>query len=392
MRCARSAKREVMPMPPNKHAVLSASASHRWLNCNPSARLELEFSDRETSAAAEGTAAHELCEYKLKRRLKLRCERPISAWDNEEMELYTDDYVDFVMEQVLREQRRDKDTQVLIEQKLDFSCYVPDGFGTGDCVIVSRGRLHIIDFKYGQGVLVEAVDNPQMKLYALGAMAQFAEQYQIKKVKMTIFQPRRENISTWETTACKLKRWADKELKPKAEKAYKGEGKDCPGEWCLFCKASVKCRARAEEKLRLAQSEFKLPPLLTDAEIEEVLAKLPDLKKWAEEIQDYALQAALGGKEWQGFKLVEGRSVRKYADEDSVITAAENAGYSDIFKKSLITITEMERLMGKAEFDRILGGLVVKPQGKPTLVLDTDKRLAINVSAKNEFTEIKGDF
>ena len=372
------------------HAILSASASHRWLNCNPSARLELEFEDRETSAASEGTAAHALCEHKLKRKLKLRSERPVSEYDNDEMEQYTDDYVDFVMGQVVRERRRDAETQVLIEQRLDFSCYVPDGFGTGDCVIVSKGRLHIIDFKYGQGVLVEAEENPQMKLYALGALREFGEKYQIKKVKMTIFQPRRENVSTWEITVARLKRWAEKDLRPKAERAFKGEGEYCPGEWCLFCKAAIKCRARAEEKLRLAQSEFKLPPLLTDAEIEDVLAKLPDIKKWAEEIQEYALQAALAGKQWRGFKLVEGRSVRKYADEDAVIKAAQSAGYTDIFKKTLLTITEMERLMGKQEFAKILGGLVVKPAGKPTLVADTDKREAISVSdPKNEFNEIK---
>ena len=379
-------------MPPKNHAILSASSSHRWLNCNPSARLELEFEDRETTAASEGTAAHALCEHKLKRRLKLRSDRPVSEFDNDEMEQYTDDYADFVMEQVTRERRRDAETQVLIEQRLDFSCYVPDGFGTGDCVIVSKGRLHIIDFKYGQGVLVDAEENPQMKLYALGALREFGEKYQIKRVKMTIFQPRRENVTTWETTVCRLKRWADKDLKPKAEKAYNGEGNYCPGEWCLFCKAAVKCRARAEEKLRLAQSEFKLPPLLTDAEIEAVLEKLPDMKKWAEEIQDYALTSALNGKEWKGFKLVEGRSVRKYSDEDEVAKAAMSAGYNDIYKKSLISITDMERLMGKKDFATILGGLIVKPQGKPTLVPDTDKREAITVSnAKNDFNEIKGD-
>lgn len=174
-------------MPPNSHAVLSASSSNRWLHCNPSARLELEFEDRETSAASEGTAAHALCEHKLKRRLKLRSDRPVSHWDNDEMEQYTDEYVDFVMEQVIRERRRDENTQVLIEQRLDFSCFVPDGFGTGDCLIVSKGRFHIIDFKYGQGVLVEAEDNPQMKLYALGALEQFGEQYQIKKVVANYF-------------------------------------------------------------------------------------------------------------------------------------------------------------------------------------------------------------
>ena len=376
-------------MPPNDHALLSASSSHRWLNCNPSARLEREFSDRETTAAAEGTAAHALAEHKLKRRLKLRNERPVSVFDTEEMEICTDDYADFVMEQVTKERRRDPDTQVFIEQRLDFSCYVPEGFGTGDCLIVSKGRLHIIDLKYGMGLLVDSEENPQMKLYALAALTQYEEQYQIKKVKLTIFQPRRENVSTWETSVAKLKKWATKDLVPKAQRAFKGEGEYCPGEWCIFCKAAVKCRARAEDKLRLAQSEFKMPPLLTDAEIEDVLAKLPDIKKWADEIQEYALAKALAGKEWAGFKLVEGRSVRKFTDERAVVKAANEAGYHDIYKQTLISLTEMEKLMGKAEFSKVLGALVTKPQGKPTLVPDTDKRQAISVSnPKSEFSEI----
>ena len=376
-------------MPPNDHALLSASSSHRWLNCNPSARLEREFADRETTAAAEGTAAHALAEHKLKRRLKLRSERPVSVYDTDEMETCTDEYADFVMEQVTKERRRDPDTQVFIEQRLDFSCYVPEGFGTGDCLIVSKGRLHIIDLKYGMGLLVDSEENPQMKLYALAALTQYEEQYQIKKVKLTIFQPRRENVSTWETSVAKLKKWATKDLVPKAQRAFKGEGEYCPGEWCIFCKAAVKCRARAEDKLRLAQSEFKMPPLLTDAEIEDVLAKLPDIKKWADEIQEYALAKALAGKEWTGFKLVEGRSVRKFTDERAVVKAANAAGYHDIYKQTLISLTEMEKLMGKAEFSKVLGALVTKPQGKPTLVPDTDKRQAITVSnPKNEFSEI----
>ena len=376
-------------MPPNDHALLSASSSHRWLHCNPSARLEREFADRETIAAAEGTAAHALAEHKLKRKLKLRSERPVSPFDTDEMEVCTDDYADFVMEQVTKERRRDLDTQVFIEQRLDFSCYVPEGFGTGDCLIVSRGRLHIIDLKYGQGLLVDSEENPQMMLYALAALNQYEEQYKIKKVKLTIFQPRRDNVSTWETTVAKLKKWATKDLVPKAQRAFKGEGEYCPGEWCIFCKAAVKCRARAEDKLRLAQSEFKMPPLLTDAEIEGVLAKLPDIKKWADEIQEYALAKALAGKEWAGFKLVEGRSVRKFTDERAVVKAANAAGYHDIYKQTLISLTEMEKLMGKAEFSKVLGALVTKPQGKPTLVPDTDKRQAITVSnPKNEFSEI----
>ena len=376
-------------MPPNDHALLSASSSHRWLHCNPSARLEREFADRETIAAAEGTAAHALAEHKLKRKLKLRSERPVSPFDTDEMEVCTDDYADFVMEQVTKERRRDLNTQVFIEQRLDFSCYVPEGFGTGDCLIVSRGRLHIIDLKYGQGLLVDSEENPQMMLYALAALNQYEEQYQIKKVKLTIFQPRRDNVSTWETTVAKLKKWATKDLVPKAQRAFKGEGEYCPGEWCIFCKAAVKCRARADDKLRLAQSEFKMPPLLTDAEIESVLAKLPDIKKWADEIQEYALAKALAGKEWTGFKLVEGRSVRKFTDERAVVKAANEAGYHDIYKQSLISITEMEKLMGKVEFSKVLGALVTKPQGKPTLVPDTDKRQAISVSnPKSEFSEI----
>ena len=376
-------------MPPNDHALLSASSSHRWLHCNPSARLEREFADRETIAAAEGTAAHALAEHKLKRKLKLRSERPVSPFDTDEMEVCTDDYADFVMEQVTKERRRDLDTQVFIEQRLDFSCYVPEGFGTGDCLIVSRGRLHIIDLKYGQGLLVDSEENPQMMLYALAALNQYEEQYQIKKVKLTIFQPRRDNVSTWETTVAKLKKWATKDLVPKAQRAFRGEGEYCPGEWCIFCKAAVKCRARADDKLRLAQSEFKMPPLLTDAEIESVLAKLPDIKKWADEIQEYALAKALAGKEWTGFKLVEGRSVRKFTDERAVVKAANEAGYHDIYKQTLISLTEMEKLMGKAEFSKVLGALVTKPQGKPTLVPDTDKRLAISVSnPKTEFSEI----
>ena len=376
-------------MPPNDHALLSASSSHRWLHCNPSARLEREFADRETIAAAEGTAAHALAEHKLKRKLKLRSERPVSPFDTDEMEVCTDDYADFVMEQVTKERRRDLDTQVFIEQRLDFSCYVPEGFGTGDCLIVSRGRIHIIDLKFGMGLLVDSEENPQMKLYALAALKQYEEQYQIKKVKLTIFQPRRDNVSTWETTVAKLKKWATKDLVPKAQRAFRGEGEYCPGEWCIFCKAAVKCRARAEDKLRLAQSEFKMPPLLTDAEIESVLAKLPDIKKWADEIQEYALAKALAGKEWTGFKLVEGRSVRKFTDERAVVKAANEAGYHDIYKQTLISLTEMEKLMGKAEFSKVLGALVTKPQGKPTLVPDTDKRQAISVSnPKSEFSEI----
>jgi hypothetical protein len=373
------------------HAILSASGAHRWLNCLPSARLELEFENKETAVAAEGSAAHSLCEHKLRKALRLRSKRPISNYDSDEMEEYTDNYVDFVMEQLEITKQTCKDPLVLIEQKLDFSCYVPQGFGTGDCIIIADEKLHIIDFKYGMGVLVDAVDNPQMKLYALGALEIYDSLYDIKEVSMTIFQPRRENISTWTIPIQELKHWAENELKPKAQMAINGEGEYIPGEWCCFCKASVKCRARAEEKLKLAQSEFKLPPLLTDMEIEEILHKLPDLTKWANEILAYATDAAINhGKEWRGFKIVEGRSIRKYKDEDAVVKAAKANGYKDIYHQSLITITEMQKLMGKKQFEEILGDLIYKPPGKPTLVPISDKRAAMNISnAKNEFNEIE---
>jgi hypothetical protein len=372
------------------HAVISASGAHRWLNCLPSARLELEFVNNESSAAAEGTAAHALCEHKLKKALHMRSKRPVSIYNSDEMEEHTDAYVKFVMEQLELVKQSCTDPLILIEQRLDFSCYVPQGFGTGDCIIIADRKLHIIDFKYGMGVLVDAVDNPQMKLYALGALEIYDSLYDIEEVSMTIFQPRRENVSTWTIRVEDLKDWAEKELKPKAKKAYDGEGEYLPGEWCTFCRAAVKCRARAEEKLKLAQSEFKLPPLLTDSEIEEVLSKLSDLTKWANEIIAYATDAAVNhGKEWHGFKVVEGRSVRKYKDEDAVAEVAKANGYKDIFRQSLITLTEMERLMGKAKFEKILGDLIYKPPGKPTLVPLSDKRPAMNVSnAKNEFNEI----
>lgn len=373
------------------HAVLSASGSHRWLNCTPSARLELEFENTGSEAAREGTAAHALCEHKLKRALHMRSRRPVSDYDSDEMEECTDAYAEFVMEQYETTKQVCDDPVVLIEQRLDFSCYVPDGFGTGDCLIISDDRLHIIDFKYGMGVLVEAEDNPQMKLYALGALAVYDALYDIREVSMTIFQPRRENVSTWTVSVEDLKAWAENELKPRAKAAYDGEGEYLPGEWCTFCRAAVRCRVRAEEKLKLAQTEFRMPPLLTDAEIEEILAVLPDLTKWANEITAYALDAALNhGKEWNGFKVVEGRSVRKYRDEAAVAEAAKEAGYKDIYRQSLISLTEMQRLMGKDRFEAILGGLITKAPGRPTLVPKSDKRPAMNVSnAINEFYEIK---
>lgn len=376
-----------------EHALLSPSSSHRWLNCTPSAILEKQFENKSSIVAEEGTAAHALCEHKLKKALHRRSKRPVSSFDSDEMEEHSDAYVEFVLEQLEKAKQSCKDPLVLIEQRVDLSNYIPNAYGTADCLIVSDDNLHIIDMKYGMGVLVEAQDNPQLKCYAIAALSIYESLYDIKEVSLSIFQPRRENVSTWTTSVNELKAWAENELKPKAQLAIKGEGEYCTGEWCQFCRAAVKCRARAEEKLRIAQEEFKLPPLLTDEEIEKILHILPDITKWANDITAYALDAALNhGKKWHGFKVVEGRSNRKFADEQAVAKVAKEHGYTDIYRQSLITLTEMQKLMGKKQFEEILGDLIIKPSGKPTLVPISDKRQAINISnAKNEFNEITED-
>lgn len=373
-----------------RHALLSASSSKRWLNCTPSARLEEQFTkDTGSVYAEEGTAAHALAEHKLKRLLKRRSRRPVSDYDCDDMEECTDEYVAYAMEQIERAKQSCKDPVVLIEQHLDYSAYVPEGFGTGDLVIVADGSLTVIDLKYGKGVAVEAEWNPQMMLYGLGALELFDAIYDIDTVRMTIYQPRLESVSTWEISVGDLMEWVEKELKPKAQLAIHGEGEFHCGSWCRFCKAKNTCRARAEEYLRLAQMEFQPPALLSDEEIAEVLKVADDLAKWAADVYAFATDEAIThGKQWGGFKLVEGRSNRKYTDEEEVAEAAKAAGYTDIYKSTLVGITEMEKLMGKKKFAEVLGKLVYKPQGKITLVTESDKREAMmTATAEADFKE-----
>ncbi|WIK62032.1 DUF2800 domain-containing protein [Gleimia europaea] len=374
-------------MTPSDHALLSASGAHRWLNCTPSARLESDEPESTSAAAEQGTAAHALAEHKLRRALKQRSKRPVSAWIDDEMETLTDDYVAYVQEHISIAQETCGDPQVLIEQRLDFSHIVPGSFGTGDCVIIAEPTLQIIDLKYGQGVLVEAVNNPQLMLYALGALHAFGSLYDIETVSVTIYQPRRANVDTWEISVAELEQWAETEVKPKAELASAGEGEFCPGSWCQFCRIAPTCRARAEANLQLAKLEFVPPAELSDAEIADVLTRIPQLKTWASDVEAYALSKAVNqGVVFEGFKLVAGRSVRKYTSETDVAEAAEAAGYRDIWDRKLITLTAMERLMGKPAFNEILGDLVIKPAGKPTLVPASDKRPALDlVSAATDF-------
>ena len=360
------------------HALLSASSSHRWLNCPPSARLCEGYDDRDSDFAAEGTDAHALCEFKLRTALGMEARDPTGdlSWYTSEMEECANGYASFVMELVEEARQTCPDPLILIEQRLDYSRYVREGFGTGDCVIIADGTLHIVDFKYGRGVLVEAEDNPQMKLYALGALELFDCIYDIDTVSMTIYQPRRSNVSTFTIQKETLCEWAGKVLAPAAELAFKGDGEYRCGEWCQFCKAKADCRERADANMELARFEFRKPPLLTDEEVEEILGRVDELTAWAADIRDYALQAAISGKQWSGYKLVEGRSNRKYTDENAVIEAVTAAGY-DPYEHKLLGVTAMTALLGKKQFNDILGGLTCKPQGKPTLVPESDKRPAM---------------
>lgn len=374
---------------PGKHALLSASSSHRWLACPPSARLTEGMPDKSSSFAEQGTDAHSLCEYKLHVALGEAAKDPTEnlSFFDEEMAECSDMYVQFVMEQLAKAKEACRDPVVLVEQRLDFSKWVPQGFGTGDCVIASDGTLFVIDFKYGLGVLVEAERNPQMMCYALGALLLFDGIYDIKKISMTIFQPRREHVSTYEMKKADLLSWADKVLAPTAALAMKGEGEFKAGSHCQFCKARANCRKRAEYNLELARYDFAMPTELTDTEVEAVLSKADDLASWAADVKEYALQKAVSGKTWKGWKVVEGRSVRKYANETAVAETVKEAGY-DPYEQKVLGITAMTRLLGRRKFDELLSGMIVKPEGKPTLVPLSDKRPAMH-NAVNDFKEEK---
>ena len=294
-------------------------------------------------------------------------------------------YAAYVLEQVEAAKQTCADPVVLIEQRVDFSRWVESGYGTADCIIIADGTLQIIDYKHGLGVLVSAEENPQMQCYALGALELFDDIYAIDSVRMTIYQPRRDNVSTYEISKNELYRWADEVLKPTADLAFVGDGNFLCGEWCGFCKAKHDCRARADANMELARYDFKLPPLLTDEEVEEIISRVDDLVAWAADIKDYALQQAISGKEWNGWKLVEGRSNRKYTNETAVAGAVTDAGF-DPYERKVLGVTAMQKLLGKSRFEELLAAYIEKPQGKPTLVPESDKRPAMN-TAKNDFME-----
>lgn len=381
------------------HAVLSPSSASRWLSCTPSARLEMQYPDKAGDYAKEGTLAHEFGELRLKR---YSGEIDNAEWTkktsvlvkdslySESLEEYAGGYADFVWEKYQLAQKTTSDAVLRIEEKIDLTAYVPEGFGTGDAVILADGTMEIIDLKYGKGVQVSAVENKQMMLYALGALDMFGFMYAIHTVRMTIYQPRLDNVSEWEMPVEELLMWGMNELAPRAKMAFAGEGSFNPGKHCQFCRAKAQCRALAEKNMEIAQHEFDDVSLLSDAEISKVLEQMDIFRNWMSAVEEYALQAALNGKAFPGFKLVEGRSNRKYIDEKKVADRLIENGYkSDLIYEpaKLKTITAMEKLVTKKAFTAILGDLIIKPQGKPTLVPVSDKRQEWN-SAENDFKNV----
>ncbi len=368
------------------HAVLSPSSASRWLACTPSARLEELFPDSAGEFAKEGGLAHELGETilrfktgEIKKAAYQRQSNVVmeSNLFSAEMWEYADNYAVFVLEELNKSKAVTKDAVLFIERKLDMTKFVPEGFGTGDAIIIADGVMKMIDLKYGKGVAVSCKENKQMMLYALGALEEFDLLYDIQSVQMTIYQPRLDNISTWEMSVTDLVEWATKELKPKAELAFEGKGTFVSGDHCRFCRAKAKCKALAEDSLEIEKYQRTDGALLSDTEVTDILNRADAIKKWLTSVEEYALKEAVEhGKKWPEMKLVEGRSVRTYTNQDKVAETLQANGYEAalIYKRSLLGITDMEKLLSKKGFEELLSDLVVKPQGKPALVPESDKR------------------
>jgi len=365
---------------PDRHAWMGGSNAKQGLACTPSIRLCEKYPDETTTFAEEGTRAHALCEWKLHELLgDLHLEVKPSA-DDMEMERCTEDYKDFVEEELNAAKAKTPDAKLFIEQEFDLDEYIPESFGTSDAVIISDDTLEVIDFKYGKGVQVDATENTQLRLYALGSYTKLGSLYDFSKVKTVIFQPRLNHISYEELELSELLDWAESYVKPRAKLAYAGEGEFVVGEHCRFCKAGAHCRARASAAFEVIDKSDKDPALITDEEIAPILEKLDNAEKWIASIREYAKEEALKGKKWPGFKLVEGRSIRKIPDQISASNALQQAGYAqeDYTTVKLKGITDLEKLLGKAKFTQLLGQYVVKPHGEPTLVKESDKREEIN--------------
>ena len=406
---------------PDIHALLSASSSKQWLHCTPSARFQEQFPNESSVYAAEGTFAHEVCEYKVKKYMKERVKRPQSEeYYTEEIDQITDVYAEFVIGVIEEMKRNGCEPLVMVEEKVDYSHIAPSGFGTADMLIIGRdengkGVLHIADFKTGQGVFVDADHNSQMMLYALGGLAAYGYIYDIEIVRMSIIQPRLDNISTFECTREELESWGES-IRETAKLAYEGKGEQMPGDWCRFCRAKPVCKACKDEALSLCREEFidldegalsdeesvsskvdvsepvfKQPGLIPISELAQLLPTLNRISSWIESVFAFISSEAINhGVPIPGYKVVEGRSKRVFTDTKAVVDAAVANGYTDLYKKQLITLTEFEKMMGKKKFAELLGKYVTKPPGKLSLVPESDPREAVelNSSPEQEFAAL----
>lgn len=381
------------------HALLGPSSAARWIACPPSVKLCEQFEDVESEYAKEGSLAHEIAELKVRKLIDpgLTSRKFTAAMKKlkekelyqEEMQGYTDEYVEFIQEQMYSYSTT---PHIAVEQKVDFSQYVPDGFGTADCILIANDTLHIIDFKYGKGVPVSVENNAQLLLYALGAYLAYEMIFPIERIKMSIVQPRLSNIDTWECSLDYLLEFA-KIAQEKAVMALKGEGNFNCGEHCRFCKAKAVCRERANANLELAKYEFKAADQLTLEEIGQILEKAKDLAKWADDLKDYALSESLKGNEVPGWKAVNGRGSRSFKNTDEAIKVLVDNGIAEelLFERKYLTLAQMEKTVGKKEFNNLVGNLIVMNVGKPTLVEVSDKREAITnrIKAENEFSVVE---
>lgn len=384
-------------MADKQHALLSASGAHRWLNCTPSARLEENFENKQTVYTQEGTLAHELAELKLRKNYETMSTRKFNSElkkikENElykpEMDNHTDTYADYIKQIMYTS----KAPCIFIEYKTDYSKYAKEGFGTTDCVIIEGNTLHVIDFKYGQGVAVSAENNPQMMLYALGIYEANSIIYDIKNVVLTIIQPRLDSISEWNISIEDLIKWGNEVVVPKAEDAFAGIGDFIPGEYCRFCKAKGECRARAEANLQAIEIRKTVGKnLLANDEIGVILKQCLDVEDWLKDLRETALNKILNGEKIEGWKAVEGRSNRTITDVDKAFEILEDEGFDEavLYERKPISLTELEKLVGKKKFTDLVGEYIEKPKGKPALVESTDKRpdFESRTTAEEDFKE-----
>jgi len=379
------------------HALLSASASTRWLNCTPSVRLEETFEDTTSTYAEEGTLAHEIAELKLRRHFtdpmsqrtfntRLNKLKKHELY-NKEMLTHTDTYLDYLKGLAMAFKSV---PYAAVEKKIDYSAYAPEGFGTADCIIIGGDTLYVTDFKYGKGLQVSAEDNPQMKLYALGAYLEYSLLYSFKTVHLAIIQPRLDNISEYSLSLEDLLAFGE-EVKPIARQAFAGEGEFVPGDHCKFCKAKAQCRARADQFSALDDFEQKKPPLLNDLEVGEVLERGQNIESWVKALKGYALTESLKGNEIPGWKAVAGRGTRNYADQDVAFAHLQENGIKEamLYERLPLTVPKLEKELGKKDYDSLLDepGHVQKSVGKPTLAPAKDKRKAVTneVDAAEDF-------